>query len=359
VAGESEREATTGTELTLWSIAKQLLQFVGIVGGGGGGFAALAFGIGYFATKNHDAMLGLPTTTTSYVTYVRTGALFFPLSLHYLVTSLLPFRWGVLVLAVLVAGISVLFRKSLKSIRKRLRSHERRLQFIMMGQVVLIMLCAIYLPFHVAPLHPANRGLLFMDHKPPSDAHYALKIHTLLRKEEGEETLHRFYGYQCSAVIALAYAIILLARWRGAVHETARADAVSGNNAAQTPKGLAGESYLRNVSAWLLEPLLYLVVAILVITLPANYGVISLSNDYPCVRLSVLKSGDAEKLEPANLGYLLTDLSAEPPEVVVLSRVPGGSMENPKYVHTLFKREAIRKIEVTSCGPTNVLSQDQ
>ena len=64
-------------------ILKWVGQFVGLLGGGGAGFAAFAFGLGFLAIKYHDIMLGLPTTTTAYTSYVTTGSLFFVNTMHY------------------------------------------------------------------------------------------------------------------------------------------------------------------------------------------------------------------------------------------------------------------------------------
>src|SRR5437763_1205653 len=79
---------------------KAAASFLGIVSTGGGGFATLSFAIGYLATKEHDEMVGLPTTITSYTKYVRTGALFFYDSLHCILTT--PALYFLIVLVVVV-----------------------------------------------------------------------------------------------------------------------------------------------------------------------------------------------------------------------------------------------------------------
>src|SRR5437660_8311600 len=66
---------------------QNLAIYLRIAGAGGGGFAALCFGIGYLAIKNHDHMIGLPSGIASNTAYIRTGALFFTNSFYYVLTA--------------------------------------------------------------------------------------------------------------------------------------------------------------------------------------------------------------------------------------------------------------------------------
>src|SRR5512138_3698884 len=79
---------------------KNVLTYVGISGVGGGGFAALCFGIGFLAIRSHDEMLGLPVRVSANVATVRTGAVFFLDSLFYVLYGF----WKALA-ALLVAGL--------------------------------------------------------------------------------------------------------------------------------------------------------------------------------------------------------------------------------------------------------------
>lgn len=390
---------------SFWDALKWTAQFLGIVGGGGSGFAALSFGIGYLAIKNHDAMLGLPTPSIPYTAYVRTGALFFTTAIQSLVTVLTPSFWGGVILAALF--ILVLFVGGVSHKRSAGQVLAPRTQAILLAVASVIVLVASIrlLPLHAAPLEPMNRDLLFVKQAPTSDEQStsAFQVWQQLRNDDGEKWLQKRFGLLCASVFGLIYMGWMFSRWRK------RLSGTSGD-----PDLVV--SYCLIVSDWVVRPLMIAVALIMLAMLPANYGVLALSNHYPCVVLWVTateaqiagvvplppgkapappsqpaakeeetktppgeasaggkksetseapaktapeatrSSGGSAPSAPTLVhvlsGYLISDLTAEPPDIIVLRNDPSGQ----KMTLHLYKREAIRRIEVSDCGPKSILA---
>lgn len=319
--------------VTLPEAIKWIAQFVGVVGGGGGGFAALAFGVGYLATKSHDAMLGLPTTATAYGTYVRTGALFFSRSLYDLVASIVETRWLFGLTVAVAAGALAL--GLVKPVRRAIAAGKPTDVVSQAGALALVYcilagLVLSYLPYHLEPLDIRNTNLLFRGDE-PVESHLA----QVLQREDGEPELHRRYGIECAAVLSAIYVAWALRRWRGSVPRAG--DRVD-------------DSYWLGLSDWVARPLVYGVLLALTVTIPSVYGVLAIPPAYPCVELRARSTSPTTE-EPPVPGYLWSDPSSEAEQIAVLERTHTG------YITHFYKREQIDRLEISPCGVRNILAE--
>ncbi len=308
---------------------KRVAEIVGVVGGMGAAATGVAFGIGYLATKHHDEMLGVPTTTTDYTTYVRTGAIFLTQSLHDLVEviakSVPP--WWVLALVALVTcvGIWLLSRFGQRVITFTSQAVIQR--WLLNVAFLAVFLGAIaYLPTYFAPLDEGNKSLLF-DQRPVQGE--AKAVNDYLRAEEGEQQLHYLYGTQATLVLGLVLAVALLRRWRARIH-------------AQPPS--APLSLLDRT----IPSASYVIVAILVLTIPAIYGVIAMSTSLPCVQLYKGGKG-SQPTELGDPGYLVSDLSSEKAKVAILRWDLGKN----SYFVDFHSRDSLLQMEVRYCPERN------
>jgi len=322
----------------LLSTLKSVGTFLGVVGGGGAGFAGLAFGIGYLAMKHHDAMLGMPTTTTDNSSYVRTGALFFTQSLHDLVealaTAATPSALWIIGIATVVAALLVAFKVG-NRIEKLLPANFTQRVFstgsipvLLVGSVALLLVAIQYLPQHLAPLDIGNKNLLFEQRAVTGGAKQVLD---LLRSEEGEQPLHRLYGLQLVIVLILGLAALLLYRWR---------------RSHKTGTGSSEPSLSLVIMDWVVHPALFAVITAMVISLPANYGVLAMSTSLPCVHLyaAPTRSGDAVPI--GDPGFLFSDLSSEAATVSILR----WDLERKSYYVDLHPRSDLKQLEVRACA---------
>jgi hypothetical protein len=333
--------ATHTSEDRLLQALKSAAQFVGLIGGGGAGFAGLAFGIGYLATKHHDAMLGLPTTTTDTTTYVRTGALFFTQTLHDLVAVLAawtrvpsPEGWaGALVAALLVVAVAWWQRARLAQLAHNLDRAAWLL--LVVGWVLIFGIALIYLPHHLAALDAGNKNLLFEQRELSSTA--AARVRQQLRDERGEQRLHHLYGTQWAITVALALSLVMLRQWRNRIAATGP----------ENPLVSAAQAGVRSLD-WTIAPASYFVVGAMLLTTPANYGVLAMSSSLPCVQLFGANPDDEEQAlgEP---GYLVSDLSSEKARIAVLR----WDTSRRTYFVDLHPREALNQMEVRACGVRN------
>jgi hypothetical protein len=321
---------------------------VGIVGGGTGSFAAFSYGVGYLAQKSYDAMLGIPGTTSSTASYIRTGALFFPRAVQYLVDALTGYTLmqvvigGVIGLVVLISVVATGLGVSRWFVGHAL-PQALGLCCLYLG---LIIGMALYLPFHVAPINQANLDLLF-DNPPLSGAETsavtsaAKLIHAQLRNQLGEVRLHRFFGLQIGATILVVYLALTLRRLRAGI--------------------MAGDLWSRYWLLgcdWLLRPLLYLQVVAVLVHIPSNYGVLGLSLRYKCVTIAA-KTMKAPKEKPVIMdttysGILLSDLTAPDVDRVVLLSTTTG--KGPPYVAHFVARDSIPSLKIERCNTENILA---
>jgi len=140
---------------------KNVAQFVGVTAGGGAGFAALCFGIGFVATKHYDAMLGVPTTTTDQTTYVRTGALFFSQTLHDIVAFVASISVNVVRVALPVLLLGLILRGPASAVWNRVHRKVRVEMLTLLLSAAVLGASLVTLPSHLAALDPGNKNLLF------------------------------------------------------------------------------------------------------------------------------------------------------------------------------------------------------
>lgn len=317
-------------------------KYTGIIGGGGAGFAALSFGIGYLAVKSHDAMLGLPTTLSNYESYVRIGSLFFSNSLYSLVTTFTTIPKPILIAALLVFVVALVLSSHL-SRRKPLWLIKIPLGYLIIAYALISFTAFLSTERLSATLHPDNKSLLL---KLPEDVKakgYAKNIYDLLRKEGGADELQREYSLNLAQTVALFYGAFVLYRWRRKVIAS-HSDATSNEvNSRDRPLVML-------VSDWTLRPLLYSLLIFHLILLPSSYGVLCLSNEYPQAHI-VLKHGES----PREQGFLLSDMSVDLPEIVWVQRDPKGHI----YAHYFIKKDDIKSIDMVANPPhRNILYVD-
>ena len=149
---------SSGESFSIQDLIKWIGQFIGLVGGGGAGFTALAFGVGYLAIKNHDAMLGLPTTISSYESYVRTGALFFPNSVQYLISGLSAYGWVAFTVTIIAIVIPLLLYKWPPRFDDNIKAMG-----LLVAYAFVILLAFLSCQRQIAVLHPVNKDLLFKE----------------------------------------------------------------------------------------------------------------------------------------------------------------------------------------------------
>ncbi len=314
-------------------------KYTGIIGGGGAGFAALSFGIGYLAVKSHDAMLGLPTTLSNYESYVRIGALFFSNSLYSLVTTSTTIPKATLIAALLVFVVALVLSSHL-SRRKPLWLIKIPLGYLIIAYALISFAAFLSTERISATLHPDNKSLLLKLPEEVKATGYAKRIYDLLRKEGGADELQREYSLHLAQTVALLYGAFVLYRWRKKVigsHSDATSDEVSSPD----------RPVAMYISDWTLRPLLYTLLIFHLILLPSSYGVLCLSNEYPQAFI-VLEGGNS----PEDSGFLLSDMSVDLPEIVWVQPDETGNI----YAHYFFKKDDIKSIDmVASPAHRNIL----
>ena len=344
MAPEAPTTGTTAPKLFDAGWLKQALTYVGVAGVGGGGFAALCFGIGFLAIRHHDEMLGLPSRTTAYGAMVRAGALFFPNSLYYVLIGTWKAVAVLFVLALMTWPFQDAIAGALRACSARLpvavRNSSNRVSFLLV-HALLLGLGLMLFEDRAAMLHPTNRHLLL--DRPATRAatlanpaplvasasagslryfawerlsKKAARIGAELRSDA--EITRRHYG-QSVALLGLLVALLVfeLVFWRELSLLLLR---------------------------WLLRPILYVLTGALIITLPAAYGVLWIPNNATYVEITT-----AATSEPPVTGYLLTDISGDEPDVWTLT------LADTTFAMRVFKRESISEIRVLADASTENL----
>jgi hypothetical protein len=312
---------------TLFALVRKAAEFFGIVAGISAGFLTLSFAIGYLATRAHNETLGLPTTTTAYSEFAATGALFFPRTIEYAVDAVVHWMWTFLLAGALVLGVFALIRETRRS-RHRTEVqdvHDHQL-FASVGLSLCLIGTLLYLPWHVAPLDPANRAMLFVERTAHGPAN---RVHMLLRAEDGASELGRMYGLQFVILFLIVYAVVALRSW----YERARQQ-----SPATIPGGLA-----------LTRPILYILLAAMVLMAPVNYGILGIPPIFPCVVLTE-KGADGQS-EDRPGGYLSSDLSNNENRIVVLT------WDNGYWTQRFYDRSNLHTVSVRKCLARNPLSK--
>jgi hypothetical protein len=342
--------------------------FLGIIGSGSGGFAALSFGIGYLAIKKHDELIGLPTTLADPTSYIRTGALFFSNSAYFLLAAtykllvVLALVALLLLLVLLVARKTPLFR-SLRARRKTKTpaGSPSRGWLLPTSYILLLALALCALALQTAAFDPQNRNLLYQviaDRQarleqnpasppapvkpkaesvlgwPPRGESLAGRINALLRHPQGRDTLQVFYGQQLAVVLVLIYGVVIC--------RVKRKQWEARMEAAGTPRDRRPYKIVQG-----LAPFVYLVALVLLLNLPSAYGVLCLPTNAALVRVSVTGAeGDTEAVS----GTLLSDLSGGGKEIWLL----GGNQD--KFVLTVLDRGKVTDITLMGEVTDNFLA---
>jgi hypothetical protein len=367
---------TSQTRLTIrglfdFGTLKAVGSFVGIAGAGGGGFAALCFGIGYLATKSHDEMIGVPSTSLNSTTYVRTGALFFPNFIHTLVAQGIFYFLLAGVIAVLLGFFWALLARIKRSrgpavvdfVRWQIPLFEiLHLPMLALGIYVLLLQVAAFDPVNKDLLHRTapGKGVLAA---PAAEAGavvlprlldvlgsggtavFSARIERHLRSERGEGWLLSLFGKESALLMVFLYGGLFLWRWRQSFKPGGEEPADAGPaNLEAAPAGQVavgtgdGNSFF--FIDWVVHPILAAVAVALLLNLPATYGVCCMSRQGAWVRIN----------DEARGAYLLSDLTAEPREIWTLGN------ETDKWKLRVYDRGDLKSILMTGRFTPNILA---
>lgn len=378
MSDDSDKEPVSRSWFSLAS-AKSALETAGALAGASAVFAALAFGIGYVAIRQHDSTLGI-ISTTSYAQYVRTGIEFVPRSFAAIgvyLSHALPLVIGLLVLV----GIAVLYayrasgareqgpwleRQQNRWIRRLFQGGHARmsggLPLLVVVATWLVLGVINYFPTHLAPLRSINTGLLLKEWRAPepATADEAQRVYELLHLNttdavpgrllapsravdaSAEEVLLARYGRACIIVLIFTYLAFLCSRWRRRIDQEDQQREI-----AQLPPVTA----LRAFHRFALQPVLYTIAIVLILSLPALYGTLAITNALPCV--TVTTDSTVSRLYPGDVVRPLTDLSADAKEVVLFS---WGQQDDEQYVIERVKTANILRIIGREC-PSTLLAE--
>ena len=312
---------------------KSVLELAAALAAAGATIGAVVFGVGYLAVRQHDAVLGLATTTSTR-SYLRTGGAFFAETVS-AVASVITSSWVSLVVLIAFVGAAVAVSVFSARIGAWLNSQHtpQRPTLVAIALGIFIVAVAFYLPLHLAPLHSSNTGLLLKDYDASTvDSWAARRVYVWLHESE-PQALDREYGLISLTAMAVVYVfVLLLASWRHSVR-------------AEETKAI----WWRPTGTWLLVPLAVAIVASILVTWPGVYGSLAMSYDTPCVSVvttdSVRNNDYAEKR-----GRLLTDLSSDVPDVVLYYWG-----ESP-FALELLQRSTITLVQAYPCDSPTILA---
>lgn len=342
------------------------LTTLAAIAGGASAITGMVFVAGYVAVKQHDESLGIITTTAS-GSYPRTGMEFFFTSAaalyEFATRASAGKRFAILVIAVvtlvwfaLAAGkLTKLWSASGASVRAS-------------GRLVLHIGLAVvlfgFLPWYLAPMHRRLESMMFVS--PAADsvmltrnafgdgakAKAVQTIYDLLHAPASEPALIAEYGKRV-AVPLLAIAILWLLARPPRVH--------------QQPADNAQATFLRSVDRALARPAAILFVVIMLVQLPAAYGVMAMPNRFPCVQVDTGGAAPAAEAptvqrtarrtpnppaRPIDVNYLLSDLSTDATDVTLFKPGRGGD----PYRVQFYPREKVRSITGLACSRESILS---
>lgn len=339
---------------------RQAITYIGVTGAGGGGFAALCFGIGFLATRHHDEMLGLPSRATAYGAMVRTGAMFFPNSLYYLLVG----TWKAVAAGAVLAMVAwVLYGEVAPALRKRaprlpavVVRGSRGVSFLVIHSFLLFFALVLF-EDRAATLHPENRHLL-LDRS--SGARLGPPDRAPVPGGSPAQRAQRAGPVTFTAARAADYFVLdrLAAKAERVNGELRQDSEVARKHYGQSVAFLTllvillavEYLYWRDRSSFrllqlIIRPVLYVLAVTLLVTLPAAYGVLWMSKDAIYVEITTTPS------DPPITGYLLTDISGDEPDVWTLA------LADTTFAMRVFKRESISEIRLLPYASTdNLLS---
>lgn len=368
-----DKETSSDTEsifLSLFEVKtlKAAASFFGVVGAGGGGFATLAFGIGYLAIKKHDVMVGLPTTVVDVSTYIRTGAMFLSNTLVLIFST--PTTY-VLIGVILLTSLAVAVRRY-KQVQGNISSplpsggNRASKQFLGMFalQLLLFAFALVLINVQTATLHPVNTNVINQmlgdrqavlnsgddtdqqsetKHLPKSilfnvDGTLSTRVNKALRHIDGRPKLQQFYGDQIVLIVLLLSLFLALRIWR------------------KHWRTIDSESWDRIFGPWWssmtdtgMYVLLYFLTVAILLNVPTTYGVLVLPTEGAQVALETTDGKEG-------VGILLTDMSSEGDTVWLLGKEQAGRNVRPKLL--AFDRSKVSEIVFTGQATPNYLAID-
>lgn len=303
---------------------------LGVIGGVSGVLTGIAFVIGYIATKSFDEMLGIPSSTTLEETYVRTGLMFFPNTVHHITayvssleTSALQTSLIVAFTLALIGGLYLLYAWPFN----RINSEKARLALVIAVNMTLIYGLASYLPEHVAPNHPYNKRVAFTN--APINVESAIdalgkEVNDAIRQSRGNSTVSVMYG-KYSAVTFLC--LLLVPAWLAWAKKLAiERDEIANGSNIEKKDGSSIFCILASIRTVQVGGILPLTIAaaVMIITLPASYGAMVLNGATICGEVTFWPKGEPEaggRARDTKSGYLLSDLSNPKEPVIFLEQV--------------------------------------
>jgi hypothetical protein len=237
-------------------------KLIGWLGASVGGLTVLVVLIGFLALSAHDAMLGIPRAIEDKTEYIVVGSLFFSRSLMLLLSSLLDNRQDWILLGV-IAVVLVLFR-----IVGKMKIARHLIALLVVG---FIGAETFVLTRLIAPLQFDN--VLLLQAPKPDDSQI---LKWILCSNLAPLTSE--YGFLALSVLALAVVLKQLDR-------------------RLQPQAM-GKVWKKNARLWRRARVIaFGLIVICFILLPRAYGVLTISNDYPDVKLITHDSpGAAEEM---------------------------------------------------------------
>ncbi len=347
---------------------KAAVSFFGVIGAGGGGFATLAFGIGYLAIKKHDAMIGLPTTVVDITTYVRTGAMFFSNTLVLIFSTPTTYALIGVILVIAFAVAVRRYQQEQADSSDPAPSGDDRAgkQFLAVFalQLLLFAFAIVLINVQTATLHPDNTNVINqmlrdrqIELKSTDDSDQQSEVKSLpksilfsfqsslstrvnnaLRHIEGRPKLQQFFGDQIVLIVLLLSLFLALRIWRKRWREIDRM------------------SWDRIFSPWWssmtdtgVYAMLYFLTLAILLNVPTTYGVLVLPTEGVHVEL---ETKDGEE----GTGILLTDMSSQGDTVWLLGKQSAGRNVRAKLL--AFDRSEVSVLVLTGQITPNYLAID-
>lgn len=344
--------------LSLDAITK-IAQTIGSVAVAGTVLAALAFGVGYLAVKQHDELLGV-ISTTSYLRYVRTGVEFLPRTLQaiglYLGASVVP-----VLIALTVVTVVALIRATAPTNTTRVMLTRAFALWPVIRVLLVVALLGIgleVLSSQLGPLDAINTNLLLDTYHPEYEhaSSEAAEVYGLLHKPAVDSVQLKAAGpHQPSAPTRLLMTYGKKA-FRAAIFLYLTVLVVTSTKAVASADD---RSRLRTAPLWatqrkVLEPSLLLLCAVMLLSLPPLYGVLAISTELPCVELRTPAVASRRDLESVT-GRALSDMSADVKEIVLFRW--GDENEDAAYSLERVNTEGITQVIGTRCEDGNVLAE--
>lgn len=261
-SGPVDQVASSKTETQDVFDQVSVFKMIAWLGASAGGLTILLVAIGFLALSAHDAMLGIPRSIQNNPEYIVVGGLFFGRSVIFLVTSLLfPTSW-------IVPGVLIIFAIVLFRSRQR-RSHARSILVAVFG--IFLLGAEVYgLIRLVKPLQISN---LLISRSVEDSSPARQIVAAILVKNSAWLSVE--YGFLFLLVITFLVAFLMLQR------ESRERLALS---------GVAG----RRPLFWqVVRVPAFILLIICIFLLPRDYGVLTISNDYPTV---ILEGSDPAKV---------------------------------------------------------------